>query len=105
MTHQTIQKTAVRPLGNRVLVERLDLEETTKSGIILPDSAKKQQERARVVAVGPGKKMDNGTVSAIELQVGDIVIVDKYAGQTIPLDGEDDKYTIIDADKILGVIQ
>ncbi len=105
MAQKTIEKTALRPLGNRVLIERLDVEETKKGGIILPDSGKKQQEKGRVVAIGSGKRLDNGTTITIDLHEGDIVIMDKYAGQSIPLDDEEDKYMIIDADKILGVIK
>ena len=96
-------KTSLRPLGNRVLVRRLDAQETLKGGIILPDSAKKKQEQAEVVAIGTGKKDKNGNIIPINVKVSDIVLVEKYSGQEVSYHDED--YVIVRADDIIAVIE
>ncbi len=93
----------LRPLGNRVLVKRLDAEETLKGGIILPDSAKKKQEQAEVVAIGTGKKDKNGTLIPIPVKVGDIILMEKYSGQEVKLD--DQEYIILKSDDIVATIE
>ena len=103
MTQQTIKKTTLKPLGNRVLVQRLEAEETMKGGIILPDSAKKKQETARVVAVGTGRKLDDGKELPIPVKVGDVILMDKYAAQEVTLDDID--YVIVKADDIIAIIE
>ena len=102
---QTQQQTSIklRPLGNRVLARRLDQKETSKGGIIIPDSAKKKQESAEVVAVGAGKKDKNGNLIPMPVKVGDIVMMDKYSGQEVTI--EDQEYVIVRADDIIAVIQ
>lgn len=102
---QTHQQTSVklRPLGNRVLLRRLDQKENLKGGIIIPDSAKKKQESAEVIAVGAGKKDKNGQLIAMPVKAGDIVMMDKYSGQEVKLD--DEEYVIVRADDIIAVIQ
>lgn len=92
-----------RPLGNRVLVRRLEKEETLKGGIILPDSAKKKQEQAEVIAIGTGKKDKNGKLIPIPVNVGNFILMDKYAGQDITL--EDEEYVIVKADDIIATIE
>lgn len=99
---QTEKKLTLKPLGNRVLLKRLEQEETLKGGIILPDSAKKKQESAEVISVGSGKTLENGEKTAIPVQVGDVVLMDKYAGQEVTLDGEE--YVITNADDIIAII-
>lgn len=96
-------KTKLRPLGNRVLLRRLDPEETIKGGIILPDSAKKKQEQAEVIAVGPGKNDKSGTLIPVEVKIGDIVLIEKYSGQEVTLD--DEKYVIVKGDDIIAVTE
>jgi chaperonin GroES len=96
MVQQTKKKIALRPLGNRVLVQRMESEEKMKGGIILPDSAKKKQETARIVAVGSGKKLDDGKVIPISLKVGDIVLMNKYSGQEVTVD--DEEYVVLKVD-------
>lgn len=77
----------IRPLGDKVVVKPLAQEEKTKSGIVLPDTAKEKPQQGEVVAVGSGKVLDNGTKVALEVKVGDKVIYSKYAGTEIKIDG------------------
>lgn len=93
----------LRPLGNRVLVRRLIQEEKLKGGILLPDSAKKKQELAEVVAIGTGKKEKNGTVTPVPVNVGDVIIMEKYSGQEITL--EDVDYSILRGEDILAIVE
>ncbi len=97
------QKVKIRPLGNRVLLRRLEQEEKLKGGIIMPDTAKKKQESAEVIAVGPGKKDKEGKLMAMPVQVGDVVLMDKYSGQEITLD--DQEFVIARADDLIAVVQ
>jgi chaperonin GroES len=92
-----------QPLGNRVLLRRLDAEEKLKGGIILPDSAKKKQEQAEVVAIGTGKKDKNGVPLPIPVKVGDIVLMEKYSGQEVTID--DETYVILKSDDIIAIIE
>ncbi|MEN9654924.1 MAG: 10 kDa chaperonin [Chlamydiota bacterium] len=103
MAQQAEKKIVLKPLGNRVLVQRLEPEEKVKGGIILPDSAKKKQETARVVAVGPGKKLDDGKVVPAPVKVGDVVLMDKYSGQEVTID--DGEYMILKGDDIIAIIE
>lgn len=102
MTQQTAKKITLKPLGSRVLLQRLEPEATMKGGIILPDSAKKKQERARVVAVGPGKKLEDGTVDPMPVKNNDVVLMDKYSGQDVMIDNEE--YIIVKAEDIIAII-
>ena len=95
--------TRLVPLGNRVLVRRLDEKETVKGSIILPDSAKKKQEMTEVVAVGPGKKTEEGKILPMPVKAGDIVLIDKYAGQEITLD--DEEYVVVRSDDIVAIVE
>jgi chaperonin GroES len=102
MTQQTEKKLSLRPLGNRVLAQRQEKEETLKGGIILPDSAKKKQEKAKVVAVGPGQVTKEGKTLPMPVQVGDIILMDKYGSQEVTIDDED--YVIVKADDIIAIV-
>ncbi len=93
----------IRPLQDRVIVRRLEENEITKGGIIIPDSAKEQQAEGEVIAAGPGKKDEKGTVTPIDVKVGEIVIFDKYGGREIKVDGED--LLMMKEDDIYGVIE
>ncbi|MFN2367099.1 MAG: co-chaperone GroES [Desulfurivibrionaceae bacterium] len=93
----------IRPLNDRVLVKRLEGEEVTKGGIIIPDSAKEKPIEGEIVATGSGKLNDKGERVAIDLKVGDKVLFSKYGGTEVKLDGED--YLIMREDDILGVIE
>ncbi len=81
----------IRPLEDRVVVTPVEAEERTAGGIVLPDSAKEKPQRGHVVALGPGKLLDNGTRAAMSLAVGDEVIYGKYSGSDIEVDGHDVK--------------
>ena len=100
MTTKT--KTQLRPLANRVLAQRLE-EEAMKGGIILPDSAKKKQETALVLAIGPGKKDKQGNLLPMPVKVGDTVLMDKYAGQEVVID--DQELIIVKSDDIIAIIE
>ena len=100
MTTKT--KTQLRPLANRVLAQRLE-EEAMKGGIILPDSAKKKQETALVLAIGPGKKDKQGNLLPTPVKVGDTVLMDKYAGQEVVID--DQELIIVKSDDIIAIIE
>lgn len=97
------QSVNLRPLGNRVLVKRLEMEEKLKGGILLPDSAKKKQERAEVVAIGNGRKDKNGHLIPIPVNVGDIILMEKYSGQDVTLNDQD--YVIVRADDIIAIVE
>lgn len=92
----------VRPLGDRVLVRRLDPAEEVRGGIIIPDTAKEKPMEAEVVAIGQGKRLDDGSRASFEVSNGDTVLVGKYAGTEIKLNGED--FLIVKEDEILGIV-
>ena len=93
----------LRPLGYRVLVRRLESEEKLKGGIILPDTAKKKQEQAEVIAIGTGKKDKSGNLIPIPVNAGDIILMEKYSGQEVTVQDED--YIILKADEIIAIIE
>lgn len=80
---------ALKPLGDRVIVEIVEEPQTTASGIVLPDTAKEKSQRGKVIAVGPGKMLDNGERAALEVSEGDTVMFAKYGGTEVTLDGQD----------------
>jgi len=92
----------IKPLHDRVVIERIAAEEKTASGIVLPGSATEKPDSGIVVAVGQGKTLDNGSLSTMNVQVGDKVIFGKYAGQSIKLDGIE--YQIMNETDILGIL-
>ena len=94
---------AIQPLGNRIVAERIEQEEQVSSGIIIPDSAKEKGQTAKIIAVGPGSKKDDGTVVPLDVKAGDTVMIGKYAGNEINVDGTD--YVIMTEDEILGVVE
>jgi chaperonin GroES len=93
----------LKPLGDRVVVKALEAETTSRGGILLPDTAKERPQTGEVLAVGPGKTLDNGTVSALEVKVGDKVVYSKYGGTEIKITGEE--YIILRQDDILGIVE
>ncbi|MDQ6964910.1 MAG: co-chaperone GroES [Mariprofundales bacterium] len=95
--------TKVRPLHDRVIVRRLDEEEKSAGGIIIPDSAKEKPVEGEVIAAGNGKILENGDVRPLEVKSGDRVIFSKYAGTEIKLDGEE--FLMMREDDILGVVE
>ena len=93
----------IRPLADRVVVKPIKAEEKTKGGIVLPDTAKDKPQEGEVIAVGPGRVLDNGTKVAPEIKVGDRVIYSKYSGSEIKIEG--DEYLIVRESDILAVKQ
>ena len=94
---------AFRPLGDRVLVRRIEEEEKTKGGIIIPDTAKEKPQEGEVVAVGPGARNEKGELIALELKAGDRILFGKWSGTEVKIDGED--LLIMKESDILGVIE
>ncbi len=94
---------AVKPLADKILVKkRLQAEEMTKGGIVLPDSAKEKPKEGRVVEVGPGKVMDDGNRSAMQIKKGDRILFTSYAGTEIKIDGEE--FLIMSEDDVLAIV-
>jgi len=93
----------LRPLQDRILVERVEEESTTKGGIIIPDTAKEKPAEGKVKAVGNGKVADDGKRVALEIKVGDRILFGKYSGTEVKIDGEE--YLIMREDDVLGVIE
>jgi chaperonin GroES len=94
---------AVKPLDDRVLIKRLEAEERTAGGIVLPDTAKEKPQKGKVVAVGAGKLLDKGGRSQLTVKPGDTVLFGKYAGTEIKIDGEE--HTIMRESELLGVLE
>jgi chaperonin GroES len=92
----------IRPLHDRVLATRLEAEEKTKGGIVIPDAAKEKPIEGKVVAVGSGRRLDDGTVRPLDVKKGDRVLFGKYSGTDVQLEGED--YLILREDDILAVL-
>ncbi len=93
----------IRPLHDRILVTRIDEEETTKGGIIIPDTAKEKPSEGKVVAVGKGKIDDEGKVHALSVKRGDRVLFSKYSGTEVQIEGEE--HLIIREDDVLGICE
>jgi len=93
----------IRPLGDRILVKREEPSETVRGGIIIPDSAKEKPQEAKVVAVGKGKVDDSGKVIPMEVKKGDRILMGKYAGTEVKIDGEE--HIIMREDDVLAIIE
>jgi len=93
----------IRPLSDKVLVQRLEAENKTAGGIVLPDSAKEKPQRGKVVAVGKGKILDDGTLKKIQVKKGDIVLFASYAGTDIKIDSKE--YLIMGESDIMAIIE
>ena len=100
MTAVSVQ---LRPLGDRIVVRALARETVTKSGIVLPDTAKEKPQEGEILAVGSGKVLDNGKRTTLEVQVGQRVLFAKYAGTEVKIDGEE--YLILRESDIMGVVE
>ena len=103
MATKTKSRTKVRPLSDRVLVRRIEPGEEVSGGIIIPDTAKEKPMEAEVVAVGPGKRLDDGSHGEMEVSVGDTVLLGKWSGSDVKIDGED--YSIVEEKDILGIVR
>ncbi|NUQ70161.1 MAG: co-chaperone GroES [Chthonomonadales bacterium] len=94
---------ALKPLGDRLVVKATEAEETTAGGILLPDTAKEKPQQGEVIAVGPGKRLDNGKVEPIDVQVGDRIYYAKYGGTEVTIGGQE--YVILRQDDVLAVLE
>ena len=93
----------IRPLADKVLVQRLEAETKTAGGIVLPDSAKEKPQRGKIVSVGEGKLLDDGTRKKMQVKKGDVVLFTSYAGTEVKIDGKE--YMIMDESDIMAVIE
>ncbi|MGI5844235.1 MAG: co-chaperone GroES [Candidatus Xenobium sp.] len=91
----------LKPLGDRIVLKRLPQEEKTAGGIFLPDTAQEKPMKGEVVAVGPGKTLESGEKTRMEVEIGQVVLFGKYSGNEVKIDGED--FTILEQREILGV--
>jgi len=93
----------IRPLNDRIVVKRIDEQETTRNGIIIPDSAKEKPQQGEVMAIGKGKRLEDGTVVAPDVQIGDRILFGKYSGAEIKMDGQE--FLILREEEVLGIIE
>lgn len=93
----------IKPLGDRVLLKRLEAEEKTTGGIVLPDAAKQKPKQGKVVAVGEGKQLDSGEKVACQVKKGDVVLFGAFAGTEVTVEGEE--YLLMSEDEILAIVQ
>ena len=95
----------IRPLHDRVVVKRIEEKETVQGGIIIPDSAKEKPQEGEILAVGTGKRLDDGKLIPLDVKVGDRVLFGKYSGSEVPVKIEGDDVLIMREDELLGVIE
>ena len=93
---------ALKPLGDRIVVRQLEAQEKTKSGLVLPDTAKEKPQEAKVIAVGTGRLLDDGAVKPLEIKHGDRVLYGKYSGTEVSIQGED--YLILREEDVLAIV-
>lgn len=99
----TEKKLKIRPLQDRILVKRLNEEEKTKGGIIIPDTAKEKPQEGRVIAVGKGKVLEGGKVLPLDVKVGEKILFSKYAGTEVKIEGEE--HLILKEEDVLGIVE
>lgn len=95
--------TNIKPIGDKILIKRLQAEEKTKGGIVLPEAAKEKPKEGRIVAVGEGRLLDNGQRAPFTVKANDRVIFSSYAGTEVKIDGED--YLILTEEEVLAIVQ
>jgi chaperonin GroES len=93
----------IRPLYDRIVVKRIEEQESTRNGIIIPDSAKEKPQEGQVLAAGHGKRLENGQLLALDVKVGDRILFGKYSGSEVKLDGTE--YIIMREDDVLGILE
>jgi chaperonin GroES len=98
-----VQTMNIRPLHDRIVVRRVEEKETMQGGLYIPDSAKEKPQEGEVVAVGKGKRLENGTVTPLDVKAGDRILFGKYSGSEIKVDGEE--LLIMREDEVLGVLE
>ena len=94
---------AFRPLGDRVLVKRVEEESKTKGGIIIPDTAKEKPQEGKVISVGPGARDDSGKIQPLDVKAGDTILFGKYSGQTVKVDGKE--VLVMREDDVMAVVE
>ncbi len=94
---------ALKPLADRIVLKRLEAQEKTKSGLVLPDSAQEKPQEGKVLSVGTGRMLDDGTIKPLEIKSGDRVLYGKYSGTEVSLEGEE--YLILREEDVLAVVQ
>ncbi len=94
---------AIKPLGDRIVVRPLDAQEKTKSGLVLPDTAKEKPQEGKVIAVGTGRLLDDGIMKSLEIKNGDRVLYGKYSGTEVSVEGDD--YLILREEDVLAIVQ
>ncbi|MEV2274307.1 co-chaperone GroES [Nocardiopsis sp. NPDC050513] len=99
----TATKTVLKPLEDRVVVKTLEAEQTTASGLVIPDTAKEKPQEGEILAVGPGRLDDNGKRVPLDVKVGDVVLYSKYGGTEVKYDG--DEYLVLSARDLLAVVE
>jgi len=103
MATKTEKEAKVRPLGDKVLLRRLEAMEKSKGGIVIPDTAKEKPREGRVVAVGTGRRLDDGSLVPFQVKKGDRVLFSSYAGTEVKLEGED--FVIMGEDDVLAILE
>jgi chaperonin GroES len=103
MATKTEKEAKVRPLGDKVLLRRLEAMEKSKGGIVIPDTAKEKPREGKVVAVGTGRRLDDGSLVPFQVKKGDRVLFSSYAGTEVKLDGED--FVIMGEDDVLAILE
>jgi len=103
MTQKSTSTVRIRPLGDRILVKRIEEAEEIRGGIIIPDTAKEKPMQGEIMAVGPGKTTDDGKLIKMDVKPGDRILMSKYAGSEVKIDGEE--YVILREDDVLGIIE
>ncbi len=94
---------ALKPLGDRIVIRTLEAETKTKSGLVLPDSAKEKPQEGKVIAVGHGRQLEDGSIKSLEVKSGDKVLYGKYSGTEVKVDGEE--YLILKEEDVLAVVK
>ena len=94
---------SIKPLEDRIVIKQVEAEQTTSSGLVIPDTAKEKPQEGEVIAVGNGKVLDNGDVRKMDVKVGDRVLFGKYAGQTVKVDGQE--VLVMREEDIMGVLE
>jgi chaperonin GroES len=102
-TQSEVDQMQLRPLYDRIVVRRIEQQEQKRGGIIIPDSAKEKPQEAEVVAVGRGKRLENGSLVPLDIKVGDRILFGKYSGSEVKMDGQE--YLIMREDEVLGIIE
>jgi len=103
LIREEIEKMKIRPLHDRIIVKRIKEEETTKGGIIIPDTAKEKPSEGKVIAVGNGKILENGKLQPLEVKKGNKVLFGKYAGTEVKIDGEE--HLIMREEDIIAIVE